>query len=144
MAENLDILSTAVSLLVWEITKANLSWGRIRIANQLKRLNIFLSAFTVRNILQRPKPRNAPSTPAATDKTPEKTESRSIPASYPNHVWSVDTTKVLCWGLWPIHVCMAIEHFSRKITCVAPLEGPNARRDRPFSVALSLRLLGRN
>jgi transposase InsO family protein len=106
---------------------SNLDWGRIRIANQLKLLNIFLSASTVRNILQRPKPRNTPTAPSATtEQTEEKPEARSIPASYPNHVWSIDTTKVLCWGLWPIHVLVAIDHFSRKVICVAPLEGPNA------------------
>jgi hypothetical protein len=32
-----------IAALVWEMTKANLSWGRIRIANQLKLLGIFLS-----------------------------------------------------------------------------------------------------
>jgi len=92
----------------------------------LKLLGIFLSASTVRNILQRPKPPNAPGAPASPEKTEEKPESRSIPAWYPNHVWSVDTTKVLCWGLWPIHVLVAIDHFARKVVCVAPLEGPNA------------------
>jgi transposase InsO family protein len=118
---------TEIASLVWEITKANLSWGRIRIANQLRLLGIFLTASTVRNILQRPKPRNTPTAPSATtEKTQEKPEARSIPAWYPNHVWSVDTTKVLCWGLWPIHVLVAIDHFSRKVVCVAPLEGPNA------------------
>jgi len=45
---------TEIAALVWEITKANLTWGRIRIANQLKLLGIFFSASTVRNILQRP------------------------------------------------------------------------------------------
>ncbi len=49
-----------IASLVWEITKCNVSWGRIRIANQLALLNIFISASTVRNILQRPKPRNTP------------------------------------------------------------------------------------
>ena len=118
---------TEIASLVWEITKANLSWGRIRIANQLKLLGIFLSASTVRNILQRPKPQGTPTTPAATtEKTEEKPEARSIPAWYPNHVWSVDTTKVRCWGLWTIQVLVAIDHFSRKVVCVAPLEGPNA------------------
>jgi transposase InsO family protein len=116
-----------IASLVWEITKANLSWGRIRIANQLKLLGVFLSASTVRNILQRPKPRDTPAAPASPEKTTEeKAESRSIPAWYPNHVWSVDTTKVRCWGLWPIEVLVAIDHFSRKVVCVAPLEGPNA------------------
>jgi transposase InsO family protein len=115
-----------VASLVWEITKANLSWGRIRIANQLALLNVFISASTVRNILERPKPRNTPATPATPEKTQEEPESRSIPAWYPNHVWSIDTTTVLCWGLWPIQVLVAIDHFSRKVVCVAPLEGPNA------------------
>jgi putative transposase len=118
---------TEIATLVWEMTKANLSWGRIRIANQLKLLGIFLSASTVRNILQRPKPHNTPSTPAAnTQKMEEKAAARSIPAWYPNHVWSVDTTKVWCWSLWTIQVLVAIDHFSRKVVCVAPLEGPNA------------------
>ena len=108
------------------MTKANLSWGRIRIANQLRLLGIFLSASTVRNLLQQPKPPNAPTTAATAEKPKEKPEARSIPAWYPNHVWSVDTTKVRCWGLWTIQVLVAIDHFSRKVVCVAPLEGPNA------------------
>jgi transposase InsO family protein len=115
-----------IATLVWEITKANISWGRIRIANQLKLLNVFLSASTVRNILQRPEPRTIPASTAPAEKPQEKAESRSIPASHPNHVWSIDTTKVLCWGVWPIEVLVAIDHFSRKVVCVAPLQGPNA------------------
>jgi len=43
-----------------------------------------------------------------------------------NHVWSIDTTELLCWGLWPIHVFVVIDHFSRKVMSVTPLEGPNA------------------
>lgn len=82
-----------IAYLVWEINKANFSWGRIRIANQLKLLGIFLSASTVRNILQRPPP-NAPTSAATPQKTEEKPEARSVPAWYPNHVWSLDTTKV--------------------------------------------------
>jgi putative transposase len=117
---------TEIASLVWEMTKANLSWGRIRIANQLRLLRIFLSASTVRNILRRPEPRNTPASPTTPEKPQEKPESRSIPAWYPNHVWSVDTTKVRCWGLWTIQVLVAIDHFSRKVLCVVPLEGPNA------------------
>ncbi|MEN6427398.1 MAG: helix-turn-helix domain-containing protein [Phycisphaerales bacterium] len=56
---------TDIAVLVWKITRTNLGWGRIRIANQRKLLGIFLSASTVRNILRRPKPRDAPTTPAA-------------------------------------------------------------------------------
>jgi putative transposase len=60
---------------------------------------------------------------------PKKTEevkARSIPAWYPNHVWSIDTTMLYCWGLWPIHICVVIDHFSRKVVAAVPLEGPNA------------------
>ncbi|HUV62873.1 MAG TPA: DDE-type integrase/transposase/recombinase [Sedimentisphaerales bacterium] len=115
-----------IAVLIWQITKSNIDWGRIRIANQLALLNIFISASTVRNILQRSKPRNTPTSFEIPREAQEKTESRSIPAWYPNHVWSVDTTMVLCWGLWPIHILVVIDHFSRKVMSVTPLEGPNA------------------
>ncbi|MFC1604547.1 DDE-type integrase/transposase/recombinase [Planctomycetota bacterium] len=118
-----------IAILIWEITRANIDWGRFRIANQLALLNVFISASTVRNILNRPKPRKPDGfhvASAASAKTEEKTESRSIPAWYPNHVWSVDTTMVLCWGLWPIHILVVIDHFSRKVMSVTPLEGPNS------------------
>ena len=115
-----------IAVLVWEITKSNIDWGRVRIANQLALLNIFISASTVRNILNRPKPRKAPVSSTIPKKTEGKTEFRSIPAWYPNHVWSVDTTMVLCWGFWPIHIFVVIDHFSRKVMSVTPLEGPNA------------------
>jgi transposase InsO family protein len=115
-----------IAVLIWEITGSNIDWGRVRIANQLALLNIFISASTVRNILNRPKPRKPDGFPVASAKTKEKIEARSIPAWYPNHVWSVDTTIVLCWGLWPIHIFVVIDHFSRKVMSVTPLEGPNA------------------
>ena len=114
-----------IASLVWKITKANISWGRVRIANQLGLLNIFISASTVRNILNRPKPPK-PSISQTKPKAKDKTEVRSIPAWYPNHVWSIDTTMVFCWGLWPIHICVVIGHFSRKVMAAIPPEGPNA------------------
>jgi len=115
-----------IAVLVWEITKSNIDWGRVRIANQLALLNIFISASTVRNILNSPKPRRPGGCPVASTNMQEKTEARSIPAWYPNHVWSIDTTEVLYWGIWPTHVCIAIDHFSRKIMSVTPLEGRSA------------------
>lgn len=116
---------TDIAMLVWEITKANVSWGRIRIANQLKLLGVFLSASTVRNILQRPKLRKSPESLKKPQEASDE-EARSIPAWYPNHVWSIDTTEVRYWGIWPIHICVVIDHFSRKVVCVVPLEGRNA------------------
>ena len=115
-----------IAVLIWEITKSNIDWGRVRIANQLALLNIFISASTVRNILNRPKPLKPDGFPVASTKTEEKIEARSIPAWYPNHVWSIDTTEVSHGGIWPIHVCVVIDHFSRKVMSVTPLEGPNA------------------
>jgi transposase InsO family protein len=115
-----------IAALIWEIAKSNISCGRVRIANQLGLLHIFISASTVRNILQRPAPHNTPTSTVIKKDTDEKEEARSIPAWYPNHVWSIDTTEVMCWGLWPIHVCVVIDHFSRKAMSVLPLEGPNA------------------
>jgi len=115
-----------IAVLVWGITKSNMDWGRVRIANQLALLNIFISASTVRNILNSPNPRKPSGRPVASTKMQEKTEAKSIPAWYPNHVWSIDTTEVLYWGIWPTHICMAIDHFSRKIMSVTPLEGRNA------------------
>jgi transposase InsO family protein len=114
-----------IASLVWEITKANVSWGRVRIANQLALLNIFLSASTVRNVLNRLKPPKQPVTQSKPEKG-EQAKERSIPAWYPNHVCSIDTTMVYCWGFWPIHICVVIDHFSRKVMAVVPLEGPNA------------------
>ncbi len=114
-----------IASLVWEITKANVSWGRVRIANQLALLKIFIAASTVRNILNQPKPRTGPKS-ASKPKKAEDEVARSIPAWYPNHVWSIDTTMIYCWGLWPIHICVVIDHFSRKVLAAVPLEGPNA------------------
>ena len=109
--------------LVWEIAKSNIRWGRVRIANQLALLNVFVSASTVRNILQKPNP---PVRSLAKKEAGEKEQARSIPAWYPNHVWSIDTTEVMCWGLWPVYICVVIDHFSRKVVASTPLEGRNA------------------
>ena len=113
-----------IAILVWEITKANIDWGRVRISNQLALLGIFLSASTVRNILNRPKPKNSPS--SENTKQLEEHKERSIPASYPGHVWSVDHTIFLRWGFMPTYLLVAIDHYSRKVMCALPLDGPNA------------------
>jgi transposase InsO family protein len=115
-----------ITAVIWEIAKSNISWGRFRIANQLGLLNVFTSASTVRNILRQPAADNPPAPTTLKKDTTEKEEAKSIPAWYSNHVWSIDTTEVMCWGLWPINVCVVIDHFSRKVMSVTPLEGPNA------------------
>ena len=115
----------SLTALVWRISRDNIDWGRVRIANQLKLLNIFLAASTVRNILQRPKPRNPQPTRCPKNKVPKNKNGCGIPAWYPNHLWSVDLTEIYYWGLWKIYIFVAIDHFSRKVVAVTPLEGPS-------------------
>ena len=117
--------SEELGRLVWELRELNPEWGRRRIALVLGTLGIFLAASTVRNILLRgrPRPENAP---AAAAKEPRESQPRQIVARYPNHVWSVDRTRVWRWGVWPTWLLVAIDHFSRKVVAVCHLEGPNA------------------
>ncbi len=82
-----------IAALAWEIAKNNTNWGRMRIASQLALLKVFISASTVRNILNRPQPRK-PKNPPSKQKIKEQVKVRSIPAWYPNHVWSIDNTSV--------------------------------------------------
>jgi transposase InsO family protein len=117
--------SEELARLVWEVHELNAEWGRRHIAMVLGTLGIFLAASTVRNVLLRPKPRPE-GTPAAAAGHPEEKEPRQIVAHYPNHVWSVDRTRVWRWRIWPIWVLVAIDHFSRKVVACCPLEGPNA------------------
>ena len=109
--------------MIWEIFEANPYVGRNRIANSVWLLGVFVAASTVRNVLLQPKPRTAP---AAAKAQEAPATPREIVARYPNHVWSVDRTRVLRWGLWPTWVLVAIDHFSRAVMAVVPLEGPNA------------------
>ena len=117
--------SEELERLVWEMASANCGWGRRHLALVLGTLGIFLAASTVRNILLRPKPRSE-GTPAAAAGKPEEKKPRQIVARYPNHVWSVDRTRVCRWRIWPTWVLVAIDHFSRKVVACCPLEGPNA------------------
>ena len=84
---------------------------------------MFVAASTVRNVLLRPRPRRAPAA-AKAETSPEKP--RKIVVRHPNHVWSVDRTRVWRSGLFPTWVLVAIDHFSRMVTAVRPLKGPNA------------------
>ncbi len=111
--------------LVWEVHELNAEWGRRHIALVLGTLGIFLAASTARNILLRPKPRPE-GTPAAAAGKPGEKQPRQIVARYPNHVWSVDRTRVWRWRVWPTWVLVAIDHFSRKVVACCVLGGPNA------------------
>ena len=112
-----------IAALIWAIFEQNPMWGRHRIAMTLWALGVFVSATTVRDILLRPRTRSSAPLPAQAQVSAAPKE---IIARYPNHVWSVDRTRVLRWGLWPTWVLVAIDHFSRKVVAAWPLEGPNA------------------
>jgi putative transposase len=109
--------------MIWDIFEANPHFGRHRIANILWLLGVFVAASTVRNILLQPKPK---SEPAAAKVKAAPAAPREIVARYPSHVWSVDRTRVLRWGLWPTWVMVAIDHYSRAVIAIVSLEGPNA------------------
>ena len=109
--------------MIWDIFEANAHFGRHRIAMTLWALGVFVAASTVRNIVLRPKPRTAP---AAVRQATQEQISRQVVARYPNHVWSVDRTRVWRWGVWPTWVLVAVDHHSRMVTAARPLEGPNA------------------
>jgi putative transposase len=112
-----------IAELVWDIFRRNPMWGRHRMAMTLWALGVFIPATTVRDILLRPKPEASSPVPAQAEKYAKP---REIVARYPNHVWSVDRTRVMRWGVWPTWVLVAIDHFSRAVVAIAPLEGPNA------------------
>ena len=109
--------------LIWEIFEENPVFGRKRIANILWLLGVFVAASTVRNVLLSPKPKKSP---AAAKAKAVPAAPRQIVARYPNHVWSVDRTRVWRWRIWPTWVLVAIDHYSRAVMAVVPLEGPNA------------------
>jgi len=115
-----------IAALVWEIARVNIPWGRFRIAYQLAILGVFIAPSTVRRILQRPKPSAAVPQQVSKEEAPPKSAYRKIPAFYPNHVWSADLPTVRRWGLWQAFVFVVIDHYSRKVISVCPLEGPNA------------------
>jgi len=122
-AEPVNKTPREIAELIWDIFARNPMWGRHRIAMTLWALGVFVSATTVRDILLRPRPETSTSAPAAAK---ECAKPKQIVARCPNHVWSVDRTRVMRWGIWPTWVLVAIDHFSRAVMAVTPLEGPNA------------------
>lgn len=108
--------------LIWAMFAANPHWGRRTIAMTIQALGVFIAASTVRNVLLRPRPRPLPAATAAAQPLPEERPARHVPARYPNHVWSVDRTRVWHWGVWPTWVLVALDHYSRKVM-VADSEG---------------------
>jgi transposase InsO family protein len=113
-----------IAELIWGIFQQNPMWGKERIALALWGLGVFIAASTLRNILRRPRPRRSSPEVAAAEGL--EASPRQVVARYPNHVWSVDRTRVWRWGIWPTWVLVAVDHFSRAVMAVVPLEGPNA------------------
>jgi transposase InsO family protein len=113
-----------IAALIWEIFKQNPLWGRHRIAMTTWGLGVFVAASTVRDILKRPRPCRV-SAHVGVAKQPEA-QPRQIVARYPNHVWSVDRTRVWRWRVWPTWTLVAVDHCSRMVTTACALAGPNA------------------
>jgi hypothetical protein len=102
--------------------------GREKIAQTIQRLSVFLSPSAVRNILRRGRPKGSKETALAVSSEEPPLGTRGYPgivSKYANHVWSVDLTIVSRWFVWPAHVLLGIDHFTRKVVGVFPLEGPN-------------------
>ena len=110
--------------LIWEIFRQNPMWGRHRIAMTVWGLKVFVAASTVRNILQRARPTRASAHVAVAEKATENP--CQIVARYPNHVWSVDRTRVYRWRIWPTWTLVAVDHYSRMVTTACALGAPNA------------------
>ncbi len=124
--EPVNKTSREIADLVWDVAVANVAWGRTRISGQLRALKVFIAASTVRRILGRPRIRRGSPHGGSSSQSSDGVPFRQIPASYPNHVWSVDRTIVRRWGLWPTYILVAIDHLSRKIVAAMALQGPNA------------------
>lgn len=126
---------TAVIKFVWEVARAMPCFGKLRIAQQMALLSIFVSASTVRNILNRPEPTREPKKkPCPIEKKSNRRRASGIVAEYPNHVWSADLTTVNLWGIWPAEILVVIDHFSRKLIEVIPLR---SRAANPVMAALA-------
>lgn len=109
---------------VWDMFSKNPWWGKVRQSQQLALLGIFLSPSTVRNILRRPKPTGGSERAREQPEPTRSTPKAGIEAKHPNHVWSADLTTYKIWGLWPVHILVIIDHFSRKLLAAAPLTRP--------------------
>ena len=57
---------------------------------------------------------------------PPDSPANKTPTEIATLVWEIAKAN-RGWGLWPIRMLVAIDHFSRKVACAFPLEGPNAR-----------------
>ena len=121
-----------IESLVWRIFENNPHFGRVRISMIINKLNVFLSPFYSEKTFfpEKNQRRKDPSKSTVSISNPRKNfESGKILVlfpSIPNHVWSVDKTTVKRCLMWQTYILMAIDHYSRKVVCVSPLEGRNA------------------
>lgn len=93
----------------------NPAWGYLRIAIHLWNLHIFISPSTVRRILLKPE-----SYPEKNKKRFKEIKTlRTITASKPNSLWSLDLTTLRLFGIFHLHVLGVIDHYSRKVFCLS-------------------------
>jgi putative transposase len=107
--------------LVWETFGQNPGWGRHRMAMALWAMGVFLAPSTVRDILLRARPQEP--LPAARSVRKRCRGPVRITATAPNQTWSLDSTRVWRWGIWPTWVLVAVDHLSRMATSVSALYG---------------------
>ncbi|MBI2838823.1 MAG: hypothetical protein HYX75_10935, partial [Acidobacteria bacterium] len=112
---------------VWKIAQSSPGFGKLKIAQVLALLGIFVSASTVRNILNRPEPRSTQTHPNARGAKARSRHSKPIAAPHPDHTWSGDLTVVNLWAFFPRYVFLVIDHFSRKVVAAVPLKTPTTQ-----------------
>jgi len=114
--------SPEIATLIKTIKENNPAWGYLRIAIHLWSLHIFISPSTVRRILLKPE-----SYPEKNKKLPKAIKPlRTIKASKPNSLWSLDLTTFRLLGIFPLHVLGVIDHYSRKVFCLSSTFHPTA------------------
>ena len=109
-----------IAALVRKIKLDNPTWGYLRIAVHLLRLQAFLAPSTVRRILLSPPPAPSPG------KSREHDIHKKIVVAEPNRLWSLDLTTVHILGIFPVYILGVIDHFSRKVFCLTSTPHPTA------------------
>lgn len=117
-----DKTQPEIATLIKTIKNSNPAWGYLRIAIHLWNLHIFISPSTVRRILLKPDRHAGKNKKAPIEIKPF----RSIKASRPNSLWSLDLTTFRLFGIFPLHVLGVIDHFSRKVFCLSSTFHPTA------------------
>jgi putative transposase len=108
-----------IAQLIWEMHDDNPQWGRWKIAFEIRKIGVYVSPSTVRNILNSSK---------LDYHKPEKKvpiRARATKGKYPNHLWSIDLTTVYIW-FKRLYILAIIDHYSRKAITLVTTFHPTA------------------